>query len=247
MRIIIFLLSLLILSSCNTSNSTKDYDYFYKIAQQEEDPVEALKQAYKEAGIIQINQPSEGTIYYDSCNVEVLNQTIANSGGALTINVVDLPYLDRFVKKAEGNQSETLRTWHFLRSGFFNEMQPLYKLGDEEKARVSLANWMKIKEDRFLIVVKEQQKLLPRPRENHVLGGIYQGSAVLFDIVDHKVICYFPFRANNTSNRISDYDTLNIGIYNAMLNQLENEIHRKMTFALSERLGLPENHINLQY
>lgn len=248
MRNITFLLAILIISSCKTGSSTKDFDYFYNLAKQEENPVKALKQAYKEAKIIQINQPDEKTIYYDSCNVDILNEKIRVSDGNLNINVVDLGFLNRFVEKSEAKLINTdYKIWHFLRSSYFNEMQALYAVKDEEKAIVSLANWMKIKDDRFLIVVKEQQKLLPRPKDKYVLGGIYQGSAVLFDIVDHKVICYFPFRANNVSNRFEDYDTLNIGIYNAMVRELENQIELKMKTALSEKLGLPAEQINLQY
>jgi len=248
MRLTLLLLTIVIITGCQTSTATKDFDYFYNIAKQEDDPVKALKQAYKEAKIIQINQPDASTIYYDSCNVEILNTQIKNSAGQLNINVVDLDYLNRFVIKSEAKLgSANHKMWHFLRSSYFNEMQALYALGDKEKAIVSLANWMKVKEDRFLIVIKEQQKLMPRPKEDYVLGGIFQGSAVLFDIVDHKVICYFPFRANNTSNRFEDYDTTNIGIYNAMVRQLESQIEIKMKENLSEKLGLPIEHINLQY
>lgn len=229
------------LSACDSNGfKPKTADSFNNV----ENPVAALKEAYKDFAVLKINQPTLTTIYYDSCLAEGLTKKIEAGTKPVEFNIINLNYLNQFIEGAKFDSREL--KWDFLNSGNFNQLIPLKELKDSTKAAVALNHWQQIKSNRYTFVLQEQTKILPRTGyENYVLGGAFHGYAILYDIVAHKVICYFNYRINNSSNSIEDYSDKGPDLYENMMAELRQEMHKRMTGLISEKTGIDSSRVKL--
>jgi len=253
-KTIIFIFSVVLLTSCSTNNTTStshvihDMDVYLKKARSKTEPIKSLRNVYKELSIIKLNRPSLTAIHYDSClTVDLINRIDAYENNKLKINVLDLRYLNNFIEgeKVEDEQAD----WPFLHSRDFDHFVPLDEISeiDDEKAVEALAHWYKLKDIRFTVVLYEQSKILPRTKyDNYVLGGYFQGYGILYDLVEHKILCYFNVRINNLSNEIEDYTKDGIEIYDVMIDELKRETKSKIQFELSRKLNIDEALIDKQ-
>jgi len=210
------------------------------------DAIVALRDVYKELSILKLNQPTFSAILYDTClTADLMHRIDAVGNTPLKINVLDLKYLDNFI--GEQIVNDTVTDWGFLHSRDFDYFLPIDQFTEEtnEKAIEALAHWYKIKDIRYTVVLAEQNKILPRTKyDNYVLGGYFQGYGILYDIVEHKVLCFFNFRVNNLSNKIEDYTKENREVYDAMIDELKSETKRKIQFELSKKLNIEETSID---
>lgn len=248
-KTIIFIFGVVLLTSCDTTSSNyvvHNMDVYLKKAQTKTDPVKSLKSIYEELSIIKLSKPSVTAIHYDTClTVDLMNRIDALENSSLKISVLDLKYVNNFIKgeKVEDKEAD----WTFLHSRDFDYFVPLDKISeiDNEKAVEAIAHWYRLKDIRYTVVLYEQSKALPRTKyEHYVLGGFFQGHGILYDLVEHKVLCYFNVRINNLSNVIENYAKEGIGVYEAMVEELKRETKSSIQFELSRKLNIDEDLID---
>lgn len=248
-KTIFFIFGVVFLTSCNTTSSNytvQDIDFYLKKAQEKTEAVKSLKSVYKELSIIKLNKPVFTAIYYDSClTVDLINRIDALENNSLKISVLDLKYLNNFIEgeKVDAEEAE----WTFLHSRDFDYFVALDKISeiDNEKAVEAIAHWYRLKDIRYTVVLYEQTKALPRTKyENYVLGGFFQGYGILYDLVEHKILCYFNVRINNLTNRIEDYTKEGVSVYEAMMEELKRETKSSIQFELSRKLNVHESMID---
>jgi len=244
-----FVFLVLCISACtvNDKNTSKQgersLDWYTQKASEKADPVKALKNVYKELSILKLNQPTLSAIHYDTCLTVDLIERL-DELETFSINVLDLKFLNNFIAGEKSNEEE--KDWSFLHSRSFDNFVPRAELkeNDQEKAVKALAHWYKVQDIRYTVVLTEQNKILPRTNyDNYVLGGYFQGNGILYDLKEHKVLCYFNFRINNASNKIEDYTKEGLGTYDVMLEELKDEMKNKIRFELSRKLNIEEARI----
>jgi len=242
LRVIVFVfgLSFLCCDHENSSNRIQSLARYEQKAASIVDPQKALKSAYEELAVLKLNQPSVTAIHYDTCLTDDLQKHLTKNQ-TFKVNVLDLKYIDQFIEGTTIDDEES--NWRFLHSNNFNFLVPLTELPKttNEKTAKALAHWLNIKDIRYTVILYEQNKILPRVNfENYVLGGYFQGHGILYDLKEYKAICYFPFRVNNLSNTIEDYTKEGMDIYDAMMNELKNEMKLKIQFELARKLNIEE-------
>jgi len=231
-----------------TSNHlVQSIDAYFDKANNQKNAVNTLKKVYKELSILKLVKPTLSTIHYDTClTADLTNRLEHFENAAFPVNVLNLKYLDNFMEGEKAVAEEA--NWSFLHSKDFDYFIPINELKQTEnkKAAEALAHWYKIKDTRYTIILTEQNKILPRTKfENYVLGGYFQGYGILYDLAEHKVLCYFNVRINNLSNKIEDYTKEGIGVYEAMINELKSETKNKLKLELSRKLNIKESQIEL--
>jgi len=240
----------LCISACtvNDKNTSKhsehSLDWYTQKAREKADPVKALKNVYKELSILKLNQPTLSAIHYDTCLTVDLIEHLEDLE-TFSINVIDLKFLNNFIEGGKENEEE--KDWSFLHSRSFDYFIPLNKLkeNNKENAVKALANWYKIRDIRYTVVLTEQNKILPRANfDNYVLGGYFQGNGILYDLKEHKVLCYFNFRINNKSNKIEDYTKEGQSTYEIMLEELKAEMNNNIRFEVSRKLNIEKDRID---
>lgn len=244
-----FVFFVLCISACtvndkNTSTySERSMDWYLEKAAEKADPIKALKNVYKELSILKLNQPNLSAIHYDTCLTADLIDHI-DQQETLKVNVLNLKYLNNFM--TGDTENEEAEDWSFLHSRSFDYLVPLAELkeNDQKKAVTALAHWYNIQDIRYTVVLYEQNKILPRTKfDNYVLGGYFQGNGILYDLKEHKVLCYFNFRINNLSNKIEDYTKEGQSTYEVMLEELTAEMKNKIQFEVSRKLNIEEDRI----
>ncbi len=251
-KVIFFVFMMAIIASCNTKNTNssspviQSIDAYLAKARSNTNPKKALKNAYKELSILSLNNPSLSAIHYDSClTIDLANRVENIDKNNLQVNILNLNLLNNFMEGKQVDDAET--NWDFLHSRDFDYLISLDKLNEasNNEAMEALARWYKIKDIRYTVVLKEQNKILPRTQyDNYVLGGYFQGYGIFYDLVEHKVLCYFNLRINNLSNKIEDYTKDDMNVYEAMMAELRTETKRKIQVELSRKLTIVETQVD---
>jgi len=93
-----------------------------------------------------------------------------------------------------------------------------------------------------------EAKILPRTNNpNYVLGGFYEGYALLYDLKNQQVLCYFNYRINNTSNYREHYVNEKHFAFEGMMMELKTIHHSKLKALVAEKLGLEPFQVNLGF
>lgn len=173
--------------------------------------------------------------YYDTCVNDIISN-IFESNNSLNLNFVDLKLLKYYAKIDTSIKNDVLNQWPFLRTSSFNLI--LNDMLKNKKASVA-NNWQNIFKDRYILILKERKKILPRTNfEHYVLGGMFDGGIFLYDLHDYKTICYFNFRVNNTSNKIDFYSKYKAdSVYDAMVLELTEKIKVNLGERITEKFG----------
>jgi len=248
---------ILSLTACyNSGNNNDDLNYsdakdiaeYHKIAKAEENPAEAYKNAFAELRILHQNKTDIKTIGYDSCINKALADKINYLKNSMELNVIDSDYLNYLVIDSIKSLEEEAQ-WRFMHSNNFNLLSKPKDVGDDKaKASLSLAYMRKIIDNRFTLIIHKEAKLLPRTNKpNYVLGGFYEGYALLYDLKSHQVICYFNYRINNSSNYRKDYSANGKPVFENMMVELKNIHQKKLKNLVAEKLNLAPFQINLGF
>jgi len=243
------------LSACYTSSNdslnysdSKDIKKYYEVAKTESDPVKAYKDAFTQLRILHQKKTDIKTVVYDSCVNAALKEKINYIKNDIKLNVIDYGYLDYLINSTKEN-IEYAVMWNFMHSNNFNALFKPEDISDNNALTTfCLAHINKILDNRFTVIIYEEAKILPRTNKpNYVLGGFYEGYALLYDLKTHEVLCYFNYRVNNTSNLREDYTTEEHFAFEGMMLQLKKRHYYNLKQIVAEKLRLEPSQVNLGF
>lgn len=229
-------------------SDSKDISEYYEIVKTEADPVEAYKEAIMQLKIMHQNKTDIATVSYDSCINRALSNKINYLKNRMELNVIDHEFLNYLlIDSVNAVNNDSL--WNFMRSENFNNLSKLVTIEDNKAlANTSLAHLLKILDNRFTVLIHKQAKLLPRTNKpNYVLGGFFEGYALLYDLKNQQVICYFNYRINNTSNYKEFYMKNDKSIFDNMVLELDSVHRAKLVNLVAEQLNLQPFQVDLGF